>query len=164
MLHRIYELDVALGTGLRKGEQYSLVWPDVNFDAGELIARDTKNGTDRRVIMISDVSHALKELRKLDLKRKRRADDMPNNSPEDSVFAIADNKNWWISALRKAKIENFRWHDLRHTFCSRLAQNGASLKIIQEAAGHKTIAMAARYAHLDQTSMRNALAVLNRSK
>jgi site-specific recombinase XerD len=53
---------------------------------------------------------------------------------------------------------------LRHTFCSRLSQNGASLKIIQEAAGHKTIAMAARYAHMDQSSLRSAMAVLNRSK
>jgi len=78
------------------------------------------------------------------------------------VFAIEGNKKWWGTALREAKIENFRWHDLRHTFCSRLAQNGASLKIIQEAAGHKTIAMSARYAHMDQSNLRNAMAVLNR--
>lgn len=84
-------------------------------------------------------------------------------APVGSVFAIGDNKKWWAQALKDAKIENFRWHDLRHTFCSRLAQKGVGLKVIQEAAGHKTISMSARYAHMDQTSLRSALAVLNRS-
>jgi len=63
--------------------------------------------------------------------------------------------------LKEAKIKNFKWHDLRHTFCSRLTQSGAGLKVIQEAAGHKSISMSARYAHLDQTTLRNAMAVLN---
>jgi integrase len=164
MLHRIYELDVALGTGMRKGEQYGLTWRDVNFSKKEITARDTKNGTTRVIPMIDDVVVAMKALRDTPLPRKRRSDDKPNESPADSVFSIGDNKNWWTQALRKAKIHDFRWHDLRHTFCSRLAQNGASLKVIQEAAGHKTIQMSARYAHLDQTTMRNAMAVLNRRK
>jgi site-specific recombinase XerD len=164
MLHRIYEFDIALKTGMRKGEQYSLVWPDVHFDRAEITARDTKNGTDRTVIMIDDVAEAMKALEAMPLTRKRRSDEKPNNSPLDSVFSIGDNKKWWGSALRKARIRDFRWHDLRHTFCSRLAQSGASLKVIQEAAGHKTIAMAARYAHLDQTTMRGAMAALNSKK
>jgi site-specific recombinase XerD len=69
-----------------------------------------------------------------------------------------------VSALRRAKIKNFRWHDLRHTFCSRLAQAGVNLKVIQQPAGHKTIQMTARYAHMDRTTMRSAMVVLNRSK
>ena len=164
MLHRINELDVALGTGMRKGEQYGLTWRDVNFSKKEITARDTKNGTTRVIPMIDDVVAAMKSLRNTPLPRKRRSDDKPNESPTDSVFSIGDNKNWWTQALRRAKIHDFRWHDLRHTFCSRLAQNGASLKVIQEAAGHKTIQMSARYAHLDQTTMRNAMAGLNRRK
>lgn len=164
MQHRIHELDVSLGTGMRKGEQYSLMWPDVHFDRKEIIARDTKNGTDRRVIMIDDVAKSLKALKALPLYRKRREMDKPNDSAPDSVFSIGDNKRWWESALRRAKIKNYRWHDNRHTFCSRLAQNGASLKVIQEAAGHKTIQMSARYAHLDQSTIRQAMAVLNRKK
>jgi integrase len=77
------------------------------------------------------------------------------------VFAIRDNKNWWAQAKRRAKVNHFRWHDLRHTFCSRLAQRGVSLKVIQELAGHKTIQMSARYAHLDKTSILKGLAVLD---
>jgi integrase len=164
LLHRIHELTVGLGTGMRKGEQYGLLWPDVNFERREIIARDTKNGTSRIVPMIDDVYAAMKALKKMPLPRKRRSKDRPNDTPVDAVFSIGDNKKWWSSAMRRAKIKNFRWHDLRHSFCSRLAQSGASLKVIQEAAGHKTIQMAARYSHMDQTTMRSAMAVLNRRR
>jgi integrase len=157
--HRICELDIALGTGMRKGEQYGLKWSDIDFDQRVITLRDTKNGESRLVYMIDDVVAAFERLRELNLDRRAGRNDP---APVDVVFAIGDNKKWWAQALKDAEIENFRWHDLRHTFCSRLAQNGVGLKVIQEAAGHKTIAMAARYAHMDQTSLRCALAVLNR--
>jgi integrase len=157
--HRICELDIALGTGMRKGEQYGLKWSDIDFDQRVITLRDTKNGESRLVYMIDDVVAAFERLRELNLDRRAGRNDP---APADVVFAIGDNKKWWAQALKDAEIENFRWHDLRHTFCSRLAQNGVGLKVIQEAAGHKTIAMAARYAHMDQTSLRSALAVLNR--
>lgn len=163
MQHRIYELDIALGTGMRKGEQYGLRWDDIDFDRRVITLRDTKNGTSRTVPMIDDVVSAFRGLEKLSLGRKDRAIGKANQAPADAVFGIGDNKKWWETALRDAKIKNFRWHDLRHTFCSRLAQAGVSLKVIQEAAGHKTIAMSARYAHMDQTTLQNAMAVLNRN-
>jgi integrase len=159
--HRICELDVALGTGMRKGEQYGLRWRDVDFENRQIVLRDTKNGSDRIVYMIDDVFAAFETLRALALGRCEKGQDI---KPEDSVFAIDGNKKWWGTALVEAKITNMRWHDLRHTFCSRLAQNGASLKIIQEAAGHKTIQMSARYAHMDQSNLRSAMAVLNRNR
>lgn len=159
--HRLCELDIALGTGMRKGEQYGLRWRDVDFKAGVITLRDTKNGQSRLVYMIDDVVTALRTVEKLALNRR---EGRKNPAPEDMVFSIGDNKKWWAAALKEAEIEDFRWHDLRHTFCSRLAQNGASLKIIQEAAGHKTIAMAARYAHMDQSSLRTAMSALNRKR
>jgi integrase len=163
LLHRIYELDVSLGSGMRKGEQYGIVWPDVNFDDRKITARDTKNGETRIIPMIDDVFHALKAIKAMGLKRKNRSRDCPNPSSKDSVFAVGDNKRWWKATLKAAKVTNYRWHDNRHTFCSRLAQSGASLKVIQEAAGHKTIQMAARYAHLHQTHLAEAMSVLNRA-
>lgn len=164
LLHRIYELDIALSTGMRKSEQYGLTWDDVDFESKEITLRDTKNGTSRIVHMNRDVVAAIKKLKAMPISRKRRSADRPNDSPTNSVFALADNKRWWESALRRAKISDFRWHDLRHTFCSRLAQNGESLKVIQELAGHKTIAMTARYAHLNKKTLVNAIApsLLNR--
>jgi integrase len=164
LLHRIYELDIALGTGMRKGEQYGLRWRDVDFKQKIVVLRDTKNKSSRTVPMIKDVVKAFVELRKLSLARKDRAVNRPNSSPNDVVFGIGDNKKWWEAALKQARIKDFRWHDLRHTFCSRLAQAGVSLKVIQEAAGHKTIGMSARYAHMDHTTLHNAMAVLNRGK
>lgn len=162
LLHHIYELDIALGTGMRKGEQYGLRWSDIDLTRRVITLRDTKNGTSRTVPMIDDVVKAFKELKTLSLTRKDRAEDQPNGAPEDVVFGIGDNKKWWEAVLKEAKIKDLRWHDLRHTFCSRLAQAGVSLKVIQEAAGHKTIAMSARYAHMDHTTLQNAMAVLNR--
>ena len=161
LLHRICELDVALGTGMRKGEQYGLRWGDVDFDRRIITLRDTKNGFCRTIPMIGSVIKAFRVLETLALERKDRASDQPNDAPNDVVFGVGDNKRWWGAALQGAKIKDFRWHDLRHTFCSRLAQAGVSLKVIQEAAGHKTISMSARYAHLDQTTLHNAMSVLD---
>jgi integrase len=160
MIHRICEFDVGLYTGMREGEQYDLVWPDVNYEIKECTARDTKNGSSRQVHLTKTAVKALHTIESLSLPRKRRRDETPNPSPENVVFALKDNKNWWGKVLRKAKVKNFRWHDLRHTFCSRLAQRGATLKQIQELAGHKTISMSARYAHLNKTSVLKGLALL----
>ena len=163
LLHRIYELDIAVGTGMRKGEQYGLRWSDIDFSRRVITFGDTKNGSSRTVPMIEDVCRSFRELKTLALERKDRAADHPNTAPEDVVFGIGNNKKWWEAALREARISNFRWHDLRHTFCSRLVQAGVSLKVIQEAAGHKTIAMSARYAHMDHTTLHRAMSVLNRN-
>jgi integrase len=110
------------------------------------------------------VVDAMKGLKKIPMVRKSRSSERPNEAPENAVFSLGDNKKWWASATRRARIKKLRWHDLRHTFCSRLAQSGASMKIIQEAAGHKTIQMAARYMHLDKRSLVVAMKVLNRQK
>jgi site-specific recombinase XerD len=62
---------------------------------------------------------------------------------EDSVT-----NSWFHPCLKEAKLTDYVWHCNRHTFCSWLAMNGASIKGIQVAAGHKTIQMAAKYSHL----------------
>jgi site-specific recombinase XerD len=61
--------------------------------------------------------------------------------------------------LQETKITNYVWHSNRHTFCSWLAMAGASIKEIQELAGHKTITMSARYSHL---SPEHRLSVIDR--
>ena len=65
------------------------------------------------------------------------------------------------AALVRAKIENFRFHDLRHTFASHLAMRGASSKDLQELLGHKTLSMTTRYAHLSQEHKKKAVNLLN---
>src|ERR1035441_4597614 len=145
---------------MRESEQYDLLRPDITYEIKELTARDTKNGTSRQVHLTKRAMKALQTLEELNLERKRRSKDKPNESPADCAFAIRDNKNWWRDVLRRAGVTRFRWHDLRHTFCSRLAQRGATTLQIMELAGHKTYAMAARYSHLNKTSVVRGLALL----
>ena len=160
-IHRLLEFEVSLKSGMRRSEQYNLQWGDVDFDRRIMRLRKTKNGKPRNAYMIDDVAAALKHLRDLDLERRDRSGDQPNKSPKDVVFAKADNKKWWQAALNEAKIQNYRWHDNRHTFCSRLVQAGVHLKVVQEAAGHASIASTMRYAHFAPSQVVDAMAVLN---
>ena len=163
-LQHIYELDVALGTGVRRSEQYRLTWDDVNFSRREIRLNKTKYGPGRVVHMIDDVAEALHELQKIPMVARSRSKDKPSTRPANSLFSLEDNKRWFKGALNKAGVRKFRWHDLRHTFCSRLVQNGVNLRIVQEAAGHRNITMTARYAHLNKTNLAEAMALLNRPK
>lgn len=160
-IHRLLEFEVSLKSGMRRSEQYNLRWGDVDFDRRIMRLRKTKNGKPRNAFIIDDVAAALKQLRELDLERRDRSGSQPNKSPKDMVFAKADNKKWWQAALDEAKIKNYRWHDNRHTFCSRLVQAGVHLKVVQEAAGHASIASTMRYAHFAPSQVVDAMAVLN---
>lgn len=74
-----------------------------------------------------------------------------------------DIKKQWARALRISAIREFRFRDLRHTFASRLAQRGVSLKAIQDLLGHADLKMTMRYAHLAQNDLRDAVSVLSAS-
>ncbi|MCK5662109.1 MAG: site-specific integrase, partial [Thiotrichaceae bacterium] len=67
----------------------------------------------------------------------------------------------WMTALEKAKIEDFRLHDLRHCTASYLAMNGASLAEIAEVLGHKTLQMVKRYAHLSDGHVSSVVESMN---
>jgi integrase len=138
------ELDISLGTGMRLSEQYQLKWDSVDFVRREIRLDKTKNYSGRSIPMNVQVEAAFKELRsRVAIKR----------GPVFSGYP----RRWWEDALVKSDVTNFRWHDNRHTFCSRLAMRGVNLKVIQTLAGHKTISMTARYAHLDDKSLRSAV-------
>ena len=63
----------------------------------------------------------------------------------------------FIPALQKAEMKDFHWHDLRHTFASRLVMAGVDIRTVQELMGHKTIAMTLKYAHLSQGHQKDAV-------
>lgn len=67
----------------------------------------------------------------------------------------------WPKALEAAGIEDFRFHDLRHSIASYLAMNGASLAEIAEVLGHKTLAMVKRYAHISPQHIRGVVERMN---
>jgi integrase len=139
-------LTVALRTGMRKGEQFSLEWPEVSFERNRIYLNKTKNGSDREIPMSKSCREALLTLRK----------QRPGNG---RIFyskfgePLNDPRTWFELAIAEAKIANFTWHDLRHTFCSRLIMSGVDLKTAQTLMGHKTISMTARYAHLSSAHL-----------
>jgi site-specific recombinase XerD len=68
-----------------------------------------------------------------------------------------DWRRWFEEALEVAALQNFRWHDLRHTFASRLVMAGVDLRTVQELMGHKTISMTVRYSHLAPKHLQEAV-------
>ncbi len=130
------ELDLALHTGLRLSEQYGARWRDVDFERRVLTVPLDKGGKTSHVSLNVTALLALRELRRLHCESEFVCEGM--RSP----------RGWFESALRAAKIKDFSWHCLRHTFASRLVMSGADLRTVAELLRDKTLAMVMRYAHL----------------
>jgi site-specific recombinase XerD len=148
---KICELDVSLGTGMRLSEQYGkrLLWDQVDFKRREVTLKKTKNGKGR-VIPMNSVVYSAFEVRKAQVLGAKR---------KDVVFDVLP-RPWWEDIRKKAELDDYRWHDNRHTFCSRMAMRRVNLVAIKELAGHKTLAITARYAHLDDNAKREAVDLL----
>ena len=134
------EFEIALMTGMRQGEQFSLSWEDVDLENGIVHLPETKNGSARTVRLNS---RALAVMRMLYGSSLGTGPVFPSKKPY-----------WFKSAVQAAGIKNFSWHCLRHTFASRLVMAGEDIRTVQELMGHKTITMTARYAHLSLTELR----------
>jgi len=85
-----------------------------------------------------------------------------HNNPETGTKWV-DIKKGWYAAMRIAGLRDFRFHDLRHTFASRLIQREVPLKAVQDLLGHADLRMRLRYAHLAQEDLASAVSVLSRS-
>jgi integrase len=150
---KILTFDFALATGLRSGEQFNIRWADVDMVRGQLTLPMTKNGSVGHVTLSDDAMDVL-----------RRAKETSLGSPY--VFEnfrgqkMSAEHRWFTDVLSGAEVEHFRWHDLRHTFCSRLTMAGVGLRQVQQLARHKTIQMTAKYAHLSMDADRAALQTL----
>ena len=137
----IPELDLALHTGMRLGEMFSLTWEGVNLGRKVLTIPRSKNGETRHVPLNSAAISALEALR-------TRGDGTGNVIRNLNGEPLAGSRYWFEPALKKAKIYRFSWHCLRHTFASRLVMAGVDIRTVQELMGHKSISMTVRYSHL----------------
>lgn len=138
---------LSLTTGGRKSEIMGLRWPQVDFrrKAITLAQGETKNGEARTLPLVGEaftLLHARAKVRALHDDRVFPPTVRAKKAP------ILDLRTPWESALKAAGIENFRWHDLRHSCASYLAMNGVSPLEISKILGHKTMAMVSRYSHL----------------
>lgn len=147
---------LALSTGMRQGELMRLKWSDVNLKEGFIILHETKNGERRRVPLAGLALTLLRDHAKI-----RRIDTellFPGTLHKDRPINL---RKPFETALNRAQIADFRWHDLRHCTASYLAMNGASLAEIAEVLGHKTLHMVKRYAHLSDGHVSNVVASMN---
>lgn len=149
---------LALSTGARRMEVMSLRWRQVDLSRQTIILEQTKNG-ERRSLPLA--GPALIEMQNR-AKVRRIDSDLVFPSLKDGNRPIALTKAF-EAALLEAKIEDFRWHDLRHTAASYLAMNGASLTEIAHVLGHKTLQMVMRYSHLSQNHVANVVARMNKA-
>jgi integrase len=136
------ELDLALNTGMRNGEQFFLTWNLVDLDRGILtVPKEGKTG--RRYIPINSAARAaLETLYEQSagsryVCRRCREESKRNGRQERFSKIVA-----------RARVLNFTWHDLRHTFASRLVMAGVDLRQVQQFMGHSSIKTTERYAHL----------------
>lgn len=147
---------LALSTGARQAEVMGLRWPDVDLSRKVATLHETKNG-ERRLLPLAGPA--------LDLLRERAK---VRHLDTDLIFPgrtrpakPVDLRTPFETALKRAEIADFHWHDLRHTAASYLAMNGASLAEIAEVLGHKTLSMVKRYAHLSEAHTASVVERMN---
>jgi integrase len=146
---------LSLDTGMRAGEIFSLTWEHVHIDAGQIQVMDTKGGRNRIAYMTKRVKRMLQGL------QNDRGFVFPSktggiigqisNTAERAISAIGLNDG--ISDPRNKAT----FHSLRHTFASRLVENGTDLYTVKELLGHSTLAMTERYSHVSNVSLQSAV-------
>jgi integrase len=129
---------------MRRGEILNLRWDDVNFKEGFILVRDSKNYESRTITIHPILRETLLTLRQ--------------KSQSEYVFGGRKRiDRLWGNALRKTGIPHCRFHDLRHTFPSRLVMEGVDRVTVQELMGHKNINMTKRYSHPTPEHKRQAI-------
>ncbi len=149
-------LITAIYTGLRDSELRNLVWADVRFKERKIVVRNTKSKRDRAVDMCNTVFETLEKL-----PRHIRSPYVFTNPATETMYVNPLNNTAWDHLLIKTGIQKFRFHDLRHTFGSRLAQRGVPLPAIKDLMGHSSITVTMRYAHMAPSDRANAVRLLD---
>jgi len=142
-------VQLALNTGARAGELWDLKWRHVDDASAspQITLLKTKNGSIRYVPLNADALDALRVLSKVE-------------GTAGYVFPREPYRFWFESAIKAAKIESFRFHDLRHTFASRCTMQGVGPVALAALLGHRSLAMVLRYSHLAPKHLADAVSRL----
>jgi integrase len=144
-------VQIAIHSGMRRGEIMNLRWKDIDFKERRIILEKTKNNERRMIPMNDTLCHVLQSL--------------PVHLHEERVFPDINGNMVTVTferACKRAGIEDFRFHDLRHTFASYLTMTGGNIRTVQTLLGHKDLRMTMRYSHLSPEHLREAVTTLEK--
>lgn len=150
-----FTIRLALASGCRQGELLELRWKHIDFRDSALVVADSKSGESRRVPVPKPLLEELREMR---------------GTPEGWVIVVPQTgrppnrhtvRHMFKRAAKKAKLDDLRFHDLRHVAATRLLAAGATLPEVQSYLGHKTLVMARRYAHTSWSRLQSLVASMN---
>jgi integrase len=135
---------LSVQTGMRQGEVFGLTWEDVDLAAARVTVHGhkAKSGTTRHIPLNSKAVMALSDW------RSQTFDGPGLVFPGKDGGRLNNVRKSWEGALKVAGIKEFRWHDLRHTFASKLVMAGVDLNTVRELLGHSDYKMTLRYSHL----------------
>lgn len=134
---------IAMNTGMRKGELLSLEWQRVNFETKIVTVdfQNAKSGKTRHLPLNTQAFNALKTW-------QQKTDNIGYVFKDKNQQPLKDFPYIWAALLKEANITDFRFHDLRHHFASKLVMASVDLNTVRELLGHSDLKMTSRYAHL----------------
>jgi integrase len=138
---------LALHTGMRKSELLNLKWKNIDFVKKMILVEHTKSGRARRIPMNETAEAELLALK--------------SRNGTERVFPYASIRSAWEGARKRAGLVGLRFHDLRHTFATRLIERGVDPVRVQRLLGHSTLLVTQRYLHASDVGLRNAVAQLD---
>ncbi|MCG8007984.1 MAG: site-specific integrase [Candidatus Thiodiazotropha lotti] len=148
---------LSLNTGMRRGEVFHLQWRDIDFSNKTLVVRGemAKSGKTRHINLNDTALSALQAWQKQCDRSYKLVFPGRKGNPLDNI------RKSWEGLLERANIQNFRWHDMRHHFASKLVMAGVDLNTVRELLGHADLKMTLRYAHLAPEHKAAAVAKLD---
>ncbi len=158
--HLAEKIALAVHTGLRRGNLFNLRWDQIDFLNRVLRVSRTKTNHPHAVPLNET---ALAILERLHRDPSASPYVFPHGGGKHEGQPVKDVKNAFHTALDAAGIQDFTWHDLRHTFASWLVMRGANLRSVADLLGHRSLKMAMRYAHLSPAYLAKEVGLLDQA-
>jgi integrase len=149
-----YIVICALKTGMRKSEILTLKWLNIDFKTNCIELLNTKSGKKRKIPLSNKLREVFLEI------KKTNTSEYVFINPQTGDRYI-DIKKSFNTAVKKADIKNFRFHDLRHTFATRLIEMGVDIVVVKELLGHASISTTMIYVHSDVERKTNAINLID---